>query len=157
MKRPSRKSADSEPAEARLWTQSQARSAAPYLASILRSLREHTLEVRSIEGRLRQLENRPGRPNRTVLIAIDDGKRELETQRRQLAQAAHELEGVGAIPLDPIQGLALLPFNHDNRLAWYIFDLFDPTPMRWWRYQDDPEALRRPLTSEQSGLIEVSI
>jgi len=156
MKRPSRKSRRAALAEPRLWTQTQARSAIPYLTSVLRSLREHALEVQSAERRLTRLEQRPGRPDRAALIAADETRRDLDGRRQQLAQTAHELEAVGAIPLDPVQGQAVLPFTHDNRLAWYVFDLFDSNPLRWWRYQEDPDDFRRPLTSAQSGSLEAS-
>ena len=157
MKRPSRKSSRANVTDdARLWTQDQARSAAPYLASVLRSVREHSLEIRSAERILARMTNRPGRPDRTALIAQEETRRGLEVQRRQLSDAAHELEAIGCIPLDAVQGLVLLPFNHEDRLAWYVFDLFDPNPLRWWRFSEDPEDYRRPLTPAQSGLIEVS-
>jgi hypothetical protein len=153
MKRPSRKSARAAAtAEARLWTQTQARAAVPYLGSVLRSLREHALDIQARQRRLARLENLPGRPNRGRLITIDDTKQELERHRLQLAETARELEALGASLLDPIQGLALLPFAHEQHLAWFIFDLFDANPLRWWRYQDDPEDFRRPITAAQSGV-----
>lgn len=157
MKRPSPKSSRANAADdARLWTQDQARAAAPYLASILRSVREHNLEIRFAEQALARMSRQPGRPTRQELITQEDTRRSLELQRRLLAEAADELESIGGIPVDPAQGLLLLPFAHQDRLAWFIFDLFDPNPIRWWRYSEDPEDHRRPLTPAQSGLIEVS-
>ena len=50
-------------------------------------------------------------------------------------------------PLDAVQGMALVPFVHDDQAAWYVFDLFDSQPIRSWCYQSDPEETRRPLTS----------
>jgi hypothetical protein len=151
MKRPSRKSGRAgATAEARLWTQKQARQAVPYLGSVLRSLREHALDIQARQRRLARLENLPGRPNRNRLITIDETKTELERHRRNLAETAGELESLGASLADPIQGLALLPFAHEQRLAWFVFDLFDPNPLRWWRYQDDPDDFRRPITAAQA-------
>src|SRR5438034_1067731 len=110
MKRPSRKSARAAAAEARLWTQSQARAAAPYLGSVLRSLREHALEIQAQQRRLAHLDGLPGRPSRGTLIALADTRRDLDHARRQLAETAEELEALGASLVDPVQGLAQLAF-----------------------------------------------
>ena len=56
-----------------------------------------------------------------------------------------------AIP-NPTRGQALIPFVHQEQLAWYIFDLFDPKLFRFWRYQTDPEDTRRPITAREQGL-----
>lgn len=151
MKRPSRKSArSSATAEARLWTQQQARKVVPYLSSVLHSLREHALEIQAGQIRLARLEKAPGRPTRTQLINISDTRTDLDRQRRRLVETAEELQNLGASLVDPVQGVALLPFTHEKRLAWFVFDLFDTNPLRWWRYQDDPDDFRRPLTAAQS-------
>ncbi len=56
--------------------------------------------------------------------------------------------------LDPVHGQALVPFVHEEQLAWYVFDLFDPQPLRFWRFQSDPDETRRPLTQRQHGRVE---
>ena len=40
-----------------------------------------------------------------------------------------------------------MPFVHDGKPAWYVFDLFDSQPIRSWRYQSDPDETRRTLTA----------
>src|SRR5579859_6772965 len=44
-----------------VWTLAQAKSAAPYLTSVVRSLREHTLEGLACRRRLRHIEEQIGR------------------------------------------------------------------------------------------------
>ena len=47
---------------------------------------------------------------------------------------------------DPIAGLAFIPFVHNEQLAWYVYDLFEPNTIRSWRYHADPLTFRRMLT-----------
>jgi hypothetical protein len=60
---------------------------------------------------------------------------------------AQELGAPGVQPLDAVQGVAPVPFVHDDQSAWYLLDLFDSQPIRSWRYQSDPEPTRRPPTA----------
>ena len=55
------------------------------------------------------------------------------------------LQAIDVYCLDPIQGLALIPFVHDKQLAWFVYDLFDAEPLRFWRYHEDSFETRRPL------------
>ncbi len=66
-----------------------------------------------------------------------------------MQEALEELENLHVFSLDPFRGTALIPFLHEDQGAWYIFDLFDPKPMRFWRFQGDPEDTCRPITSLQ--------
>lgn len=133
----------------RLWAFDQAQSAVPYLTSVVRSVREHALQAQSLRRQLDALENRPGRPDRARLIDRDEARRELARAEDALQQATEELEALDIYVLDAPRGLALVPFAHDDQLAWYIFDLFDAQPIRSWRYQSDPEETRRKLTAAQ--------
>ena len=56
--------------------------------------------------------------------------------------------------LDPLKGQALFPFVHKKRLAWLLFDLFETEPLRYWRYQDDPEDVRRPVAVSEEDTSE---
>jgi hypothetical protein len=47
--------------------------------------------------------------------------------------------------LDPLKGIALIPTVHDQRLAWFVYDLFDAEDIRFWRYHDDALEARRPI------------
>jgi len=133
----------------RLWSFDQAQAAVPYLASIVRSLREHTLDIQNLRRRQTNLEDLPGRPNRKTLILQEDTRRDLIRAEDEYATALAELEALDIQLLDAQKGQALVPFVHDDQLAWYIFDVFDNQPIRAWRYQSDPDETRRKLTASQ--------
>jgi hypothetical protein len=139
-----------------VWTYEQAQSAAPYIVSILRSLREHALEALQHYHRAKRIANRPGRPNRSAIIAQQEAEREARRADDRFRDALNELQDMDIYTLDPIQGLALVPFVHNDQLAWYIFDLFDAQPLRFWRFQSDPEDTRRPVTAMQKGSVEAT-
>jgi hypothetical protein len=131
----------------RLWTLGEARAAAPYIASVARSIREYALEARNQRRLLKSFAEKPGRPDRAALIAQEDASRQLARAEDQLREAMQELDELDICCLDPIGGQVLVPFVQDEQLAWYIFDLFDPHYFRAWRYQSDPEETRRKLTA----------
>ncbi len=133
----------------RLWTFDQAQAVVPYIGSIVRSLREHALNIQTVRRKLSSLEEQPGRPDRRALITIEECKRDLQRAEEDNAQALAELESLDVQLLDAIRGQVLVPFVHDDQLAWYIFDLFDSQPIRAWRYQSDPDETRRKLTTSQ--------
>jgi hypothetical protein len=133
----------------RVWSWSQAQKAVPFIASIVRSLRESGLEALAHHRTLRRLTERPGRPDRAALIAQQEAENAAHQAEDQFAQAAEELQALDIFSLDPLQGQALVPFVHDEQLAWYIFDLFDSQPFRFWRFQSDPDETRRQLTASQ--------
>ena len=134
-----------------VWTYDQARGAVPYLTSVVRSLREHALEALALQRQFRLLAAKPGRPGRNDLIAQQEAERHARLAEARLQETADELHALDIFSLDPVGGLALVPFVHDEQLAWYIFDLFDSQPFRFWRYQSDPDDTRRPVTSLQKG------
>jgi len=137
-----------------VWTYEQAQAATPYISSILRSLREHALEVLQARHRARRLANRPGRPNRSAIIAQQEAEQEARRADARFRDDLAELQEIDIYPLDPVQGQALVPFVYNDQLAWYIFDLFDVQPLRFWRYQSDPEDTRRPVTAMQRNSYE---
>ena len=132
-----------------VWTYEQAQAAVPYISSILRSLREHALEALQYYHRAKRIANRPGRPNRSAIIAQQEAEREARRADERFHDDLAELQEMDIYTLDPIQGQALVPFVYNDQLAWYIFDLFDAQPLRFWRYQSDPEDTRRPVTAMQ--------
>jgi hypothetical protein len=138
--------------ELRVWTFAEAQAAASYIKSVVRSLREHGLKALAEHRRLRRLAARPGRPNRATLIALQAGEQAMHRAQEEFSEAIDELHTLDIYSLDPLQGQALVPFVHDEQLAWYIFDLFDPKPFRFWRFQTDPDETRRPVTAGQKGL-----
>jgi hypothetical protein len=133
----------------RIWTHSEALAATPYITSILRSLREHHLEAQSQHRHVRRIEERPGRLDRTAHIAREDAARAAAQAENRFQQALDELQALDIYCLDPLQGLALIPFVHDDQLAWFVFDLFDEEPLRSWRYHSDSLESRRSLKDLQ--------
>jgi hypothetical protein len=139
-----------------VWSYEQARAAVPYISSILRSLREHALEALRHYHRVKRLANRPGRPDRATIIAQHEAEAEARRADERFRDALDELQEMDIYTLDPIQGQALVPFVHNDQLAWFIFDLFDAQPLSFWRFQSDPEDTRRPVTSMQRGASEAT-
>jgi hypothetical protein len=112
------------------------------------------LEIQRFKLTLDKVNQLSGRPKRDTLIAEQETRQNLAYAENEFQAAADELQALDIYTLDPVRGLALVPFVHDEQLAWYIFDLFDANPFRAWRYQSDPEETRRPITSKQHGLVE---
>ena len=150
------KGANGHTQTSQVWTYQQAESAAPYISSIVRSLREHALDALTHYHRAKRIANRPGRPDRQTIIAQQEAEKEARRSDERYRDALDELQQMDIYTLDPIQGQALIPFVHNDQLAWYIFDLFDAQPLRFWRFQSDLEDTRRPVTSMQKGVSEAS-
>jgi hypothetical protein len=51
---------------------------------------------------------------------------------------------------DALQGVALVPFVHEDQLAWFVYDIHDTAGLRFWRYHSDSEDTRRRLTAAQT-------
>ncbi len=144
MKR-NQKGAKRQRRQIRVWTLEQARTALPYLSSVLRSLREHRLEAVTQHRNAERLARRPGRPDRDSLIAHAESVRSADQADERFREALAELEALDIYLLDPLAGQALIPFVHEENLAWYVYDAFDPEPLRYWRYHSDPLDTRRPI------------
>jgi hypothetical protein len=138
-------------ASLRVWTFTQAEAAVPYITSVVRSLREHALAALTARRRVLALEARPGRPDRAALIERQDAQRDCDAAEHAARDAADELAALDVLCLDAVKGHAAIPFVHDEQLAWYVFDLFDVPPLRFWRFQSDPADTRRPITAQQHG------
>jgi len=129
----------------RVWTLEQARGALPYLSSVLRSLREHRLEAVTQHRNAERLAQRPGRLDREGLIAQTEAAKAADQADERFQQALAELQALDIYLIDPIAGQALIPFVHDENLAWYVYDAFDPQPLQHWRYHSAPLDTRRPI------------
>src|SRR5262249_23670757 len=140
-----------QPQPIQVWTLTQARAARPYILTLVRSLREHSLELISRRRDAAKIAQRPGRPDRHTLIALQEAQAEVVRAQDRVHEDAAEMAGLDIYSYDPIRGQALIPFVHDEQLAWYIFDLFDADPFRFWRFQTDPDETRRPVTARQRG------
>ena len=131
----------------RLWTFEEAQAAVPYFSALTSSLREHCLEMFAKSREVQKLRDRHGRPDRKALIEEQEARRDLLKAEQDYWGALEELSALGVQSLDAVQGMALVPFVHDDQSAWYFFDLFDSQPIRSWCYQSDPEQTRHPLTA----------
>jgi hypothetical protein len=135
-----------------VWTYDQARRVLPYVASIMRSLREHRLEAQQQDRMAQRLAKQPRRANRTAILAHTAAVQAAKEAEECFHEALEELHILDVYCLDPVAGLALIPFAMDNRLAWFVFDLFDPSdPIRFWRYHQDPLEARRPIAEAHAG------
>jgi Uncharacterized conserved protein (DUF2203) len=133
----------------RVWTQAQAEQALPLIASIVQSVREEGLEAQAQHLRAQRLAQRPGHSDRAHLIAHAEAVREAAAANERFESALHELLELHIYCLDPVRGLALIPFAHGDQLAWFVFDLFEPKRLETWRYHEDPLTTRRPIAELQ--------
>lgn len=129
----------------RLWTYSGAQKLVPYLRSVIQSLRDGWLELRQAQEQLKRYEAHPGRPDRDTLIHLEESRREVTRAEARVEETMHEMLALSAYTLDPVAGLAVVPFVQGEGLAWFVFDLFDPHGLIGWRMHTDPLELRRPL------------
>ncbi len=129
----------------KVWSHKEALAALPYLATVLRSVREHRLEALNQHRRVKRLASQPGRPNRDHLIALQEATRAAREADDRFQDALREIHLLDIYCVDPVAGLAFIPFAHDEQLAWFVYDLFDAEPLRFWRYHSDPVETRWPL------------
>jgi len=122
----------------RLWERSDVVKAVPYLRSVTGSLREHWLEVLNTNRQVK-LSARIKSPSKRQQI-LEHEARQDERRRAQgkFDDALEELNGVDVYLLDPVKGLALVPFRREDELAWYIFDHFATDGLIGWRNHSDP-------------------
>jgi hypothetical protein len=135
----------------RVWTHDQARQALPYITAVMNSVRESLIEAQGHHLRARRLAGRPGRPDRANLMSREDEVREGRLAEGRFDEAFRELMALHVYCLDAHQGLALIPFAHAEQLAWFVFDLFDSSDLRFWRYHTDPIETRRPIAEVLEG------
>ena len=130
----------------RLWTHADAEKALPYVRSIMGSLREHWLDVHRAKRHLRRLDRKPGRPDRTALLDRAHAAQDSDLAADRFDESLRELMALDIYCVDPVEGLALIPFRKGEELAWFVFDLFVPERLLTWRLHNDPMETRRPLT-----------
>jgi hypothetical protein len=150
MKR-NRKSSKRSEETIQVWTYDQAGRVLPYVASIMRTLRESRLEALQQDRIVRKLALTPGRPGRVQLIAQEEAARLVRAAQDRFEEALEELHTLDIYCLDPVAGQALIPFAQDDELAWYVYDLFDGSSLRFWRYHRDPLETRRPVAAAHAG------
>ena len=146
MKRPSNEKSTASKNTLRLWTYTEAQAAIPYLASLMRSLREHRLEAQRLRLEAQRLAAKPGRPDRAALLIHQEAIRAASDAEGRFQEALEELQALDIYCFDAIRGQALVPFVQNKQLAWFIYDLFDSEPLLFWRYHSDPLDRRRPVS-----------
>lgn len=142
---------EEEVAVLHLWTHGQVLEALPYIRAIVASLREHWLDWQRSRLLVHRLAEKPGRLDRSRRIAHDEAVKETAEGERRFHEALEELQGIDVYLLDPNQGLALIPFGHEEELSWIVFDLFAADNLVGWRYHRDPLETRRPLAEILNG------
>ena len=135
----------------RLWTYEQAAKAVPYLRSVVGSLREHWLEALASGRSFDRLANAEGRRTRDRILAEADHVSNKERSEARFNEALAELMALDVFLVDPVRGIALIPFRKDEDLAWYVFDQFADAGLSGWRFHNDPLEECRPLTGGDAG------
>jgi hypothetical protein len=107
-------------------------------------LREHWLDAQRKRLEAQRLAGIV-RPDRTQLIATEDASAAQTKAEDAFNEALEELMSMDVFLLDPVQGVALIPFQQDEELAWYVFDWFDKAGLSAWRFHKDPLETRRPM------------
>jgi len=129
-----------------LWDRSDAVKAVPYLRSIIASLREHWLEVLKTKRLLERATQRKPAAKRHQLLEQETQEDDLHRAQTRFNDALEELNRIDVFLLEPVRGLALVPFRKVDDLAWYVFDLFAEEGVVGWRYHSDPIEECRSLS-----------
>jgi len=127
----------------RLWKYPEAIKARPYLQRVLGSLREDWLELQ--QNQLQEERLAQKKADRTTLIGIDDARKESHRVSERFRDSLRELRKIDVFLLDPVQGIAFIPFQREEELAWMVYDRFDENGLIAWRLHSDPIEQRRPI------------
>jgi hypothetical protein len=109
------------------------------------SLRDHWLDLQNKRLEADRLSYRPGKQDRAALLASASAVEEKTRAEDRFADALNELMGIDVYLLDPVRGVAFVPFQKEEQLAWFVFDLFDSNDLKTWRFHEDPLEMRRPI------------
>jgi hypothetical protein len=115
----------------RFWTCAEALAVVPYVASIMRSLRDHRLDYLRHHLAAKRLAGKPGRPRRDTLLAHEETVRAAGRADVEYHQTLAELNSLGFRCLDAVAGLAAVCVYHDEFVTEYVYDLFDSQPIRF--------------------------
>ena len=149
MKRPRKSTGKSRRMKViRLWNYPEAARAVPYLRSVLESLRVNYIDALRHRQDVQKLSDK--RPDRATLIALDDARKELEHSEDAFKDNHRELRKLDVFLLDPLNGIALVPTQKDEELAWMVFDTYDNAGIVGWRWHKDPFETRRGVEELKS-------
>jgi hypothetical protein len=133
----------------RVWTYDEARKAVPYISGVMQSIREQHIEALSRDRQAKRLAKLPGRPDRHHLVVQADTARLSREADTRCQESLAELHAIDIFCADPIRGEAFIRFLKEDKLAWFVFDLFNEEDrLKQWRYHDDPLDTRRPINEE---------
>ena len=144
--KPNQKRSPRPQKKVQFWTRERALAALPYVIPVVKSVRDYTLQKRAHRLRAKRLSEQPGRPTRDVLIAQEVALREAQQAQLCLEEALRELYVLNLKSVDALNGHVLFPIIQSNQMAWLIFELHAETPFQEWRFRDDPNDVRRPIS-----------
>jgi len=127
----------------RLWNLPDAVRAVPYLSRVLGSVREHWLTMQRHRLNIDRLGQR--KADRQTLIHLQDAQRDSNRASENFRDSLRELRKIDVFLLDPVQGIAFIPFQREEELAWMIYDRFDERGVIGWRWHKDALDMCRPL------------
>lgn len=135
-----------------LWDWSEVVKAVPYLHSVIGSLREHWLDVLTVQRHLDRAAAQPGLAKRQQMIEMQGHQDERQRAQAKFDDALGELNEIDVFLLDPVRGLALIPFRKEDDLAWYVFDHHSSRGVIGWRFHNDPMDECRPLETTPAAI-----
>jgi len=127
----------------RLWKYPEAVKARPYLSGVLGSLRDDWLDLQQQQLNEERLADK--KADRTTLIRLEDTRKASHRASERFRDSLRELRKIDVFLLDPVQGIAFIPFQKEEELAWMIYDRFDENGLVAWRLHSDPIEQRRPI------------
>ena len=133
----------------RLWSWSEVVKAIPYLRSVIGSLREHYVDVLAAQRQIDKANNSKGPAKRQQIIEHQSSQEEHDRAQAKFEDSLEELNRLDVFLLDPVRGLALIPFRKGDELAWYVFDHYATRGVIGWRLHNDPIDECRPLDSAE--------
>ncbi|MBI3860832.1 MAG: DUF2203 family protein [Planctomycetia bacterium] len=133
----------------RLWSYAEAVDALPYLCVLTRALRDDWVSMHQARLVCQRALEISRRPNREDLVRREEASRDWHAAAQKFEETLTELSAIDVACFDPTQGLALIPFQQDGQLAWFLFDLFAPQHLTAWRFHTDPLDTQRPLSAMQ--------
>jgi hypothetical protein len=128
----------------RLWSLPEVEKAMPYLRAVMKPLRDQWLEIQRARLVVRRLADSTDFEANNADV-IHDAKLIANLAEDRFTQTLNELIAFDVYTLDPLRGIALLPFKYENELAWFVFDLFAPEGLDAWRLHSDPLEARRSM------------
>jgi hypothetical protein len=140
-----------------LWSWKDVVKAIPYLHSIIDSLREHWLDILTVQRDIDKAAARPGLASRQQIIEDQAHLEDRHRAQGKFDDALEELTKIDVFLLDPVRGLAMIPFRKEDEMAWYVFDHYSSRGVIGWRLHNDPIDECRPLEVTEAAPLNDSV